>query len=159
MRPPFDKDSDGKLIGLFLQAFAECGREMQEIVVEMAAILADEDSTDDDRAAAYDAMVEALFPGTTAEARQNDRARLRSPEAVEAANALKDEESLFADRIRQTMKSKEITQEQLAEKAGVSQPAISNILNRQCRPQRKTIERLSAALDVAPAVLWPSFGN
>ena len=48
-----------------------------------------------------------------------------------------------------------MTQEQLAAKIGVGQPAISNMLNRQCRPQRRTVKRLATALDVSPEDLWP----
>ena len=48
-----------------------------------------------------------------------------------------------------------ITQEQLAERIGVGQPAISNMLNRNCRPQKKTIMKLATALNVSPTVLWP----
>ncbi len=36
-----------------------------------------------------------------------------------------------------------------------SQPAISQMLNRNCRPQKKTILRLAQALDVLPQELWP----
>jgi transcriptional regulator with XRE-family HTH domain len=55
------------------------------------------------------------------------------------------------------MQAKKWTQEMLAEKAGVGQPAISNMLNRQCRPQRRTIQKFAAVLGVSPDELWPGF--
>jgi len=50
-----------------------------------------------------------------------------------------------------------MTQEALAAKLGVGQPAISNMLNRQCRPQRRTVLRLAQALGISPEELWPGF--
>jgi len=48
-----------------------------------------------------------------------------------------------------------MTQEELAEKTGVGQPAISNMLNRQCRPQHRTVRRFADALGISPEELWP----
>ena len=52
------------------------------------------------------------------------------------------------------MKARAITQTQLASRVGCSQPAISQMLKRECRPQRSTILNLAAALDVDPRELW-----
>ena len=49
-----------------------------------------------------------------------------------------------------------MTQVELAEKVGIGQPAISMMLNRTCRPQKKTVQKLAAALGVAPVDLWPA---
>jgi len=65
------------------------------------------------------------------------------------------EESLFADRLRALMAERGLTQAQLAEKIGVGQPAISMMLQRACRPQRRTVQRLAEALAVHPEELWP----
>jgi transcriptional regulator with XRE-family HTH domain len=48
-----------------------------------------------------------------------------------------------------------ITQEEVAERIGVGQPAISKMLNRNRRPQKKTIMKLATALNVSPMVLGP----
>ena len=53
-----------------LCAFVDCSTPIQNIVLEMAAIISDPDSDDDDRMVAFDAMMEALFPGNTADARE-----------------------------------------------------------------------------------------
>jgi len=62
----------------------------------------------------------------------------------------------FAVRLKELMKAKAISQSQLASRVGCSQPAISQMLIRQCRPQRSTIMNLAAALDVEPTELWPN---
>ena len=48
-----------------------------------------------------------------------------------------------------------VTQQELAERIGCSQPAVSQMLNRNCRPQKKTILKLAEALNVQPQELWP----
>jgi transcriptional regulator with XRE-family HTH domain len=50
-----------------------------------------------------------------------------------------------------------ITQEELAKTVGIGQPAISNMLKRQCRPQKRTVERLAEALKLSPQDLWPNY--
>ena len=72
------------------------------------------------------------------------------------ASELDTQEAKFADRLKELMKARAITQQQLASRIGCSQPAISQMLNRQCRPQRSTILNLAAALDVEPQELWPN---
>ena len=73
-----------------------------------------------------------------------------------SASELDTQEAKFADRLKELMKAKAITQLQLASRIGCSQPAVSQMLNRQCRPQRSTILNLAAALDVEPHELWPN---
>lgn len=65
------------------------------------------------------------------------------------------QEAEFADRLREMMQSKCVTQKQLADRIGCSQPAISQMLNRKCRPQRKTLEIIAEALAVDVRELWP----
>jgi transcriptional regulator with XRE-family HTH domain len=81
---------------------------------------------------------------------------MRSPAARDAAIELDQEEAAFSDRLKRLMSERDMTQEKLAKLTGVSQPAISNILNRCCRPQRKTVGRFAEALGVSPDELWPT---
>jgi transcriptional regulator with XRE-family HTH domain len=48
-----------------------------------------------------------------------------------------------------------LTQDELAEKAGVSQSTIANIERNNAEPQFRTIRKLAEALDVDPATLIP----
>lgn len=70
--------------------------------------------------------------------------------------SLDEEEAAFAARVRKLMHEKGMTQADLAEATGVTQPAIANILNRNCRPQQRTIARFAEALEVDPSELWPN---
>ena len=65
------------------------------------------------------------------------------------------QESAFAESLRTSMKKKGITQKDLANRIGCTQPAISQMLNRKCRPQRQTIFKLADALGISPRDLWP----
>ena len=51
----------------------------------------------------------------------------------------------------------DVSEEKLAEMIGVTQPAISMMLQRECRPQRRTIVRIAEALELDPQDLWPGF--
>ncbi len=64
-------------------------------------------------------------------------------------------EATFWDKVLQLMRSRSITQMQLAERLDSTQPAVSQMLKRRCRPQRSTIVSLANAFDVAPQELWP----
>jgi lambda repressor-like predicted transcriptional regulator len=100
-------------------------------------------------------MIEALFPSLLADVATTHELMLSTPEAKQAKEELDAEEARFAATLRRLMEERQMTQEKLAKITGVSQPAISNMLNRKCRPQRRTISRFAAALDVDPSELWP----
>jgi len=140
-----------------LRAFVECNEAMQNIVLEMAEIISNSESTEEDREVAFDAMIEALFPGTSTDFLEHYHAKLQTPEGREAAAELQQEEEAFASVVRSLMKDRNVTQSELADAAGIGQPAISNILTRRCRPQRRTIVKLASALGVEPTELWPKF--
>ena len=76
-------------------------------------------------------------------------------ETREVLSRMDEEEANFANRLRQLMEAKGLTQAQLADAVGIGQPAVSMILNRSCRPQRKTVLRFAEALGVSPEHLWP----
>jgi transcriptional regulator with XRE-family HTH domain len=65
------------------------------------------------------------------------------------------EEQAFAERLRELLDRKHISQTELAVRTGCSQSAISHMLNRNARPQKKTILKLAEALQVEPVALWP----
>lgn len=139
----------------FFNAYKECAPEVQTIIEDMAGILADPEADSLERQHAIDAMTEALFPGLVADVLDRD-IRARKSEAGNAAREdLDAEERTFADRLRARMREKNLSQEDLAKLAGVTQPAISLLLNRGNRPQQRTIIRLADALQVAPEDLWP----
>lgn len=65
------------------------------------------------------------------------------------------QEATFSDRLRHLLELKNMTQEELAERVGCTQSAISKMISRNARPHRTTIFKMATALDVAPTDLWP----
>ncbi len=147
-----------------IQAFLECDVEVQQSIQEMMAIVNDPASDDDEQAMALATIQEALFPEYTPDgvlgsdlAADDIQPRITPPEAAEMLDEMDSEEDEFADRVRALMGQKQLTQAILAERAGVTQSAISALLSRGCRPQRVTIVKLAEALGVRPEELWPGF--
>lgn len=139
----------------YFAAFRECSPEVQEIVLDMAAIIADADSSEDERGHAVDVMVEALFPGMAADLMERHEKAMHHPESEDVRAALDAEEAAFAERVRFFMREKSLTQQMLADQLGIGQSAVANMLNRQCRPQQRTVARFAKALGVSPEELWP----
>jgi predicted XRE-type DNA-binding protein len=145
----------------FLRAYIECSDEIQAGIREMLEILSDPNTDEDDRDMTLRTLADALFPNPHEGKLGMDleeSERLGAEYSAEMRTALDEmnrEEETFAARLRSVMESQEISQEQLAEKLKIGQPAISNMLNRQCRPQRRTVLRLAEALGVTAEELWP----
>jgi predicted XRE-type DNA-binding protein len=158
-----DTDLEAKLIAsqAFAQtyaAFLECSVEIQEGIREMVLMLRDPNSTDDECRMAMATIAEALFPtgldghmGVDLETFEG----IAPLQTQTEQSALDEQEAKFASRVDSLLKERKMTQVQLAEAIGVGQSAISMMLNRTCRPQRRTVERIATALNVDPASLWP----
>jgi transcriptional regulator with XRE-family HTH domain len=119
-------------------AIAECNDEVRDVVVRMVNVVESPKATPADRQHALATIADVL------RLKPND-------EDGEAPS----QQAAFADRLRQLMTQRCVTQQELAETIGCSQPAVSQMLNRNCRPQKKTILKLAEALDVQPQELWP----
>jgi len=141
---------------MFLHAYRECNQPIREVVDEMTDILVDSEATDEDRLMATSTIMEAIFPSLSVDMLEDFSSGMQSSSARKVRAELDAEEASFAERLRVIMDAKNISQEQLALQTGVGQPAISNMLKRQCRPQRRTIVRIAQALEVAESELWPS---
>ena len=153
----------------FIRLYLECSDEVQSVVRSMFAVLDHEDTTEEDRQRALSTIADALHlkpleghgnygidlavAGRDAANGHPDQAR--RPVIAERLNQLDSQEATFSDRLRRILDEKNITQEELAERTGCTQSAISKMLTRNARPQRKTIVKMSTALNVAPTDLWP----
>lgn len=146
-----------------LQAYLECSSEIQAGIREMLKVINDPNVDPDDREMALYTLADALFPSPYQGKPGMDLEELEreggasSGEMRQVAESLDAEEATFADRLQKIMKERNLTQIALAELVGLQQPAISNMLRRQCRPQRQTVLRFAQALGVDPAELWPGF--
>lgn len=147
----------------FLRAYLECSDEVQAGIRELLDVVNDPETDDDDRESTLMTLADALFPNPHEgrlgmDLEQSERLGVaHSDEMREAVEELDREEQSFAERLRRLMDARDLNQQMLAKMIGVGQPAISNMLNRQCRPQRRTVARIAKALDVAPEELWPGF--
>jgi lambda repressor-like predicted transcriptional regulator len=147
------------------QAFLECSDELQAHARKLVTTLVDPSTDEDDRALAAMTLADVLFPnrfegeiGSVLEECETRGAQY-SAETKETLERMDREEATFAERLRSAMHQRGMTQVQLAEKIGVGQSAVAMMLQRECRPQRRTIVRMAAALDVSPETLWPSMGG
>ncbi len=144
----------------FLRAYLECSDEMQEVARDTLEMLNDPEIDEEDRQMSLATLADALFPnyykgelGLDYEKSEKEAAD-KFPEFREVVDELDREEAFFSDNLERIMREKSISQTELAQRVGVGQPAISNMLSRNCRPQRRTIQRLAEALGVQPEDLW-----
>ena len=59
----------------------------------------------------------------------------------------------IGDKLREVRTKRLLTQDELADKAGVSQSTIANIERNNAEPQFRTIRKLAKALDIDPTEL------
>jgi len=136
-------------------------RKMQQTVLRMLAVIENSNSTSQERQRACSTIRDAFeshddpygYGVNLGKSEVNAAARYASVDYV--ANELDSQEAAFAEKLRELMKTRAMTQSELASRVGCTQPAISQMLKRECRPQRKTIVGLANALNVDPRELWP----
>lgn len=143
------------------QAYLECSDEVQTMIRDMVAIVNDPEADEDEISAAYITIGEALFPACVngmlgVDLEEYEKIKSHPKETRDVLADMDREEATFADRVSGILDSKGMTQGDLAALIGVGQPAVSMMLNRACRPQRRTVEKIADALKVPPDELWPS---
>lgn len=151
-----------KLASQIIHALQECDPELRDVALELFDQL--QTDLDTESAQATTALIaEILFPNADPlGAIGLDLVEAESiapsidPTAGPLLKHMDQQEATFAERLRSLMDAKGITQSELAAKIGVGQPAVSMMLNRTCRPQRKTVEKIANALGVSTAELWPN---
>jgi len=152
-----------------IKQYMECSDEIQSVVRSMFAVLEHKYTTEEDRKRALSTIAEALFlnPSERHVRYSLDLSRVerdsvngqtvksRWPVVTNRSDPVDTQEATFADRLRQFLNEKNVTQEELADRIDCTQSAISKMLSRNARPHRKTILKLAQALGVAPTDLWP----
>jgi len=147
----------------FLGALIECSDDVQQVVVSLLDVVKDSRTTPAERKRALMTIADALFLNPCEEdglygqdlAASEAYAAARNAPLASEVRKMNVQEETFAQRLRELMDVKQISQQELAERAGCSQPAVSQMLSRVCRPQKRTILRLAEALNVHPRELWP----
>lgn len=151
----------------FCGALLECSDQIRDDVLQMFEIVEDEQASSGERSRALMTIADQLHLLPTQSLRDNEGRLgmgLVESEGLAAAEVpalavhiakMDSQEADFAERLRNLMKTKHITQKELAKRIECSQPAISQMLNRKSRPQRKTLMKLARALGVDVRELWP----
>jgi transcriptional regulator with XRE-family HTH domain len=145
-----------------LCALAECSDAVQEAVLKLVRVITAPNVSVRERKRALMTLAEALFPNPGSDGKYGLDARSSEAEAADHSPGLAHEirrmdsqEAEFANRLQHLMSQKHVTQAELAQRVGCTQPAISQMLSRRCRPHKKTIMKLAEALSVTPQDLWP----
>ncbi len=146
----------------FCHALMECSDQVREDILQMFKIAEDKSLSIEERMHALRTVTDQLHLIPDDEGRFGmdlaNSERLAAGEVPELdfqVRQMDSQEAEFADRLRDLMKTKHITQKELAARIECSQPAVSQMLNRKCRPQRKTLDKIAAALKVDVRELWP----
>jgi plasmid maintenance system antidote protein VapI len=144
-------------------ALNECDEELRQEALNLFKQLNSGNLDEHERYATTALLAEILFPNTDDKGvpgldlvEAEEIAKKINPEARDVLAKMDREEADFAERLRAVMSEKGVTQTQLAEAIGVGQPAISMMLQRNCRPQKRTIIKLAEALRVSAEELWPN---
>ena len=144
-------------------ALIECSDEVQQVVVSLVNVLKDSRTTVSERTRALSTIADALFLNPCEDdgeygqdlAASEAYAAVRSPSLAREVAKMNTQEATFSQRLQELMAAKRISQQELADRVGVSQPAISQMIRRVCRPQKKTILKLAEAFNVHPREIWP----
>lgn len=149
-----------------LLAFMECSDDLQKHAKEMLKVFLDPNSNDDDRFLAGTTLADILFPNTHEgdkmlgmDLQEAEAIARQQSEPSAVLTEMDREEETFAARLEALMQEHGISQTELARRIGIGQSAISMMLKRECRPQKRTVIRIADALTVKPEDLWPGFGK
>jgi lambda repressor-like predicted transcriptional regulator len=161
------KEIDGNLVAsqMFAQvfrAFLECSDEVQAAIREMVEIVNDPEASEDEKYSASLTISEALFPASHNGCLGIDLEeceKIAPPDVSHVLQSMDKQEATFGERVEAILDSKKMTQGDLATAVGIGQPAISMMLSRQCRPQRRTVEKIAKALGVEASEIWPELSE
>ncbi|SIN69394.1 Helix-turn-helix [Singulisphaera sp. GP187] len=141
-----------------LAAFQACDAETRADIEELIAYARDPDVDELERESLFATIAQALFPmSEVVSSASRDFGSPLSQEEAAACAELDAEEATFASRLSAAMNEKKMTQSALATAIGVGQPAVSMMLSRGCRPQRRTVKKIAEALSIPASDLWPNF--
>jgi transcriptional regulator with XRE-family HTH domain len=145
-----------------MRQLLECSDEVRKVALDMLCVLNDPSITSAEKERASMTLADALFPNADESGEygmdlqlSESGAASRFPALAREVQKMDTQEATFADRLSHLMHARCISQTVLATLTGCSQPAISQMLKRKCRPQKRTILKLANALNVPASDLWP----
>jgi len=143
----------------WMHALMECSDVVQGVVHDMVEIMVDPEADDEDKEMAKATFLEALFPVSHNGSLGADLEELEEEHRNGAIGDLIDEmdteEFSFGEKVKVALVDRGMTQQQLAAAIGVGQPAVSMMLNREARPQLRTVKKIAEALQLSHEDLWP----
>jgi DNA-binding XRE family transcriptional regulator len=144
-----------------LQAFFQLDARTQQEIQELVMRLNDPEISEAERDRAEKTLTAMLHSagGKHRAGHVLGRDERLSPAHHELRVQMEQAEAAFAATLAQLMAERQLTQAQLAQRIGVGQSAISMLLKRRCRPQRRTLGKLAEALGVTVEELWPGFST
>jgi len=143
------------------KALAKADADTRAVVDELVAAIDSEAMDVTELESVFAAIAQVMIPyleDSLEPATQANPWDTLSDEEKRVAQEMDMEEETFARRLAAEMEVKGVTQTELALRVGVRQSAISMMLSRSCRPQRRTVEKIAQALNVEIGSLWPAYG-
>lgn len=154
------RDANGIPALEVLPAYLEKSPLVQAVIRDLLNIARDERLAPEERKWAEAAIQDALFRHSSREpgnggavVSREERENLAGVQ--EAHQRMEEEEEAFAANLTRLLGERNLSQAELARRVGVGPSAISMMLSRRCRPQRRTVEKIAEALGVDVGQLWP----
>jgi ribosome-binding protein aMBF1 (putative translation factor) len=129
MTAPFSQRLLAQLFADLLPIYLEADDDVRAQMDDALATLNDPEAPQRQRDAMLDLLAAGLFPD-------------EPPQLIARET--------FGERVRTLMEAQGFTQSDLAAAMGIGQSAVSEMLRRDSRPQRRTVERVAEALGVDP---------
>jgi predicted XRE-type DNA-binding protein len=159
-RIPGADRASAELFASVFEAYQKASLTVKDIVSTMSRVINDPTAEREEVDAAIDTLIEALFPESKDGGYGADLESLKAADGAEAGSVLEShqrQEEHFSAAVMELMERRHMVQRDLAQAVGVTQPAISMLLSRKCRPQKVTIEKIAKALQVDPKEIWPDW--
>ena len=153
-------------LGVVRSLEQNAGQAIRVVGSRRLVVALDPETDDDDRFMAASTLADVLYPNTHEgdrmlgmDLKEAERIAQDNPEARAALADMDREEASFADALAAAMTARGVSQSELAKRVGIGQPAISMMLARECRPQKRTVRRLAEGLGMNPTELWANYNG
>jgi lambda repressor-like predicted transcriptional regulator len=141
-----------------LPRYLDCSAPMQGVVRDLVQLFNGATVEAEERQRILRALAVTLYQDADdrpSEHKEPSPARPAVPEEGVWRRRLEQGEEVFVTNLKRLMSERQLTQADLAQRASLSQPAISMLLARKYRPQRRTVRLLAQVLGVSEGELWP----
>lgn len=136
----------------YLRAYLACSSVMKQAVESMIAVIDSPESDEQDKMLAYH-TIDGILKMEEHAARDtflltDDDPGFGDRETGSQEESAAPTATTFGDCIRKLMEEKGITQAQLADRMGISQPAVNKLITKTVNPKGETLLRVAQAFGV-----------